>query len=600
MLSCQCQFRPNVQGVGRLQIANTLKLKLAMGIIAVMLPLAGFTFYNNINAKAVVEQKVTETYSNTLGIFTARVDDTLMQINEYLYKMETQDADIGVIQAYPYLSDTYMLTKVRLTQKMIRDVGFYNYMNTIFIYTGEDLIHASTSNMNEIVMLGIIKEHLDWLIEVSKNQVQDDWHLIYDEDVEGNYLLARLSELNTGLYGGVFVRVVDIADTLDIIWNKGDIGETVIYSHTGQELTQPLTPSIRELSLQHMKVSPSVQTETVTEPESGERYLVMSQSSELAMLVYNIVIPEAAMLENIPFLQKATYFIPIFVIIVLLFFLVYINQVVFKPLGELMRGMKKISMGDLETRLEENKTTEFNFLANSFNNMAGEVKDLKIGVYEEQLRVQQAEFKHLQAQISPHFYMNSLNIIYNFAALGDNESVKKMSLHLADYFRFIMKTNRSTITLDEELKHIGNYLEIQKIRFPGKLVYEINLAPEILSKQIPALTIQPFVENSIIHGFKNRRQLFHIRIFAEIHTDTRQLILYIQDTGVGFPQDLLTSVADDSPLSRQDSSGLGIQNVIHRLQLHYKNKVSIAFNNGEQGGAIVAIYLPIEGEPADV
>jgi len=291
----------------------------------------------------------------------------------------------------------------------------------------------------------------------------------------------------------------------------------------------------------------------------------------------------------------------VLLILILIIFLLFLNEVVFKPLYELIRGMKKISMGDLETRLQENKTTEFNFLAYSFNNMAEEVKDLKIGMYEEKLRVQQAEFKHLQAQISPHFYMNSLNIIYNFAALGDSESVKKMSLHLADYFRFIMKTNRSTVTLEEELKHIGNYIEIQQIRFPGKLQYAVELDPSILDMRIPALTIQPFVENAIIHGFKNRRQLFRIQIYAEPAPVRDHLILYIQDNGVGFPEDVMRSVADDSPLSRNESSGLGIQNVIHRLKLHYEEDVRIEFSNADEGGAVIAIYLPIEkGEPANV
>ncbi len=566
-----------------------------------MLPLVGFTFYNNLNAMEVVEEKVTETYSNTLQIFTEQVDQTLLQINNYLYKMETQDSDIGVIQAYPYLSDTYMLTKLRLTQKMIRDVGFYTYINTIFLYTGEDLIHASAATMNEITALSVIRDNIPWLIDVSGTQSKDAWHLLYHESIEGNYLLARIYEINPGLYGGVIVRIIDIAEPLDFLWNKGGIGETVIYSHTGQLLTTPLTPTIHNVSLSHLKVSPDIQVETAVDSDTGERYLVMSQSSDMVQIVYNIIIPESAMLANIPFMQKATYFIPVLLIIILIGFLLFLNEVMFKPLYELMRGMKKISMGDLETRLQENKTTEFNFLAYSFNNMAEEVKGLKIGMYEEKLRVQQAEFKHLQAQISPHFYMNSLNIIYNFAALGDNDAVKKMSLHLADYFRFIMKTNRSTITIEEELKHINNYIEIQKLRFPGKLKFDIQLDPSILSMQIPALTIQPFVENAIIHGFKNRKQLFHIEIYAEPAPDNRHIRLVIQDNGVGFPEDVISGIASDSPLSRNESSGLGIKNVIHRLRLHFEGEIRIVFNNAAEGGAIIAIYLPIEeGVPADV
>jgi len=323
--------------------------------------------------------------------------------------------------------------------------------------------------------------------------------------------------------------------------------------------------------------------------------LVISHSSNLARLVYNIVIPEQAMLDNIPFLQKATYFIPIGVIIILLFFLLFINEVVFKPIGELIRGMKKISMGDLETRLLENKTTEFNFLANSFNNMAQEVKNLKIDVYEEQLRVQQAEFKHLQAQISPHFYMNSLNIIYNFAALGDNDAVKKMSLHLADYFRFIMKTNRSTVTLAEEIDHISNYMEIQKIRFPDKLEFTTEIEKDHQEYEVPALSIQPFVENAIIHGFKNRKRTFHIQIKTGPSPYNGCFALSIKDNGVGFPDEVLAGLNENRPLDQAGSSRLGIRNVMNRLELHYDHEVRFAFRNDADGGAIIVIHYPLRG-----
>src|SRR5690606_37569937 len=115
-------------------------------------------------------------------------------------------------------------------------------------------------------------------------------------------------------------------------------------------------------------------------PNTGERFLSLSLASEMEEIVYNIMIPESTMLRNIPFLQKATYFLPLGIAIVLLFFLLYLNGIVLKPISELMRGMRKISMGVLDTRVKETDTTEFYFLANSFNTMAQEVKNLKIDV----------------------------------------------------------------------------------------------------------------------------------------------------------------------------------------------------------------------------
>ncbi len=575
-----------------MHFTKSLRFKLSVGIAAAMLPLAGFAFYNNMYSQQIVKEKVSETYSNTLRIFVEQVDETLIEINDYLYKMEDMDADIGVIQSYSYMSDPYMLTKLRITQKLTRDIGFYNMIDTIFLYSEQDIIHRT--NTNELVTLSIVNNHIDELKALEKTQGNNDWHLLYDSRIEGNYLLARIHEINTGLYGGVFVRIVDIERPLDVLWNHGNIGETMMTSHEGAALTEPLTPAVDRLALDRVTASPDVSIASIKDPALGQQYMVMSRSSDVAKIAYHIIIPESTMLRNIPFLQKATYFLPIGIILVLLVFLMFMNRVFFKPMGELMRGMKKISLGYLDVRLPENRTTEFNFLTGAFNNMAQEVKNLKIDVYEEQLRVQKAEFKHLQAQISPHFYMNSLNIIYNFAALREHEAVQKMSLHLADYFRFTMNTNRSVVTLAEELRHIGHYVEIQKLRFPGKLEFIESVDSRHRGMELPSLSLQPFVENAIIHGFKNRRQSFAIRIESAENERRDGLALTIADTGVGFPEDVLRRLEGDALPGRSDGGGLGIRNVIQRLELHFGPRVIVRFGNGEGGGATVRIELPYE------
>lgn len=557
-----------------------------------MLPLVAFTFYNNNNAKQVVKEKVSETYSNILRIFVEQIDKMLYEMNIYLYSMETQDADIGIIQSQPYLSHDYIITKVRLQQKMLRDVGFFNIIDTIFLYTEDDLLLATHSN--ELLTRSVIEDHIKHMMALEAVQEEQQWHLIRDSRVEGDALLVRIHQLNTGLYGGIFVKIVDIARPLDILWNQGKIGETVIYAYEGGRLTDPLTPPINNnLNLKHWAASPHVAVSTAREPGTGENHMVISQSSKLAGISYNIIIPEKTMLSNIPFLQKATYFLPLGIVIVLLLFLFYLNGIMFKPMAALMRGMKKIAMGQLDVRLEEGNTTELRFLAHSFNTMAEEIKNLKIDVYEEQLRARESQLKQLQAQISPHFYMNSLNIIYNVAALGDTESVKKMSLHLADYFRFIMRTDRNTVTLAEELGHIGNYIEIQKIRFPNKLEFDVRVAERFMGYEIPSLIVQPFVENAIIHGFKNRKRMFRITITAE--EDERPeywFRLEIRDNGTGLPEEVLMSLREERPLQETERSRLGIGNVIHRLKLHYSGKAAIEFANGAEGGAVIRLYFP--------
>jgi len=177
-----------------------------------------------------------------------------------------------------------------------------------------------------------------------------------------------------------------------------------------------------------------------------------------------------------------------------------------------------------------------------------------------------------------------------------------MALHMADYFRFIMRVNRDSITLGEELKHIGNYVEIQKFRFPGKLECVVDIPEEWEEAPLPALTLQPFVENAIIHGFTNRREKFTIRIHAEIESaeDGDKLVIVIRDNGSGFPPDVLERLRREEELPASESSRLGIANVVQRLRLRYEGEAGVEFDNHPEGGAVVRVRLPLPAEiPAE-
>ncbi|WP_138752857.1 sensor histidine kinase [Paenibacillus sinopodophylli] len=569
---------------------KSIRTRLIIGFMAVMLPVVVYMLINNSYSRDIVREKVSETYRNTLDIYVGQTDHNLSQINDYLYKMSVLDTDVGLLMSFPMDSDGYTLTKIRIDAKLNRDVGVYNLIDAVFLYHPDDIIFGTESIYNDTKK--IIKTHMDTL--TSENNLlhndQHTWEVREDNRMPGKFFLINYIKVSDRLYVGAMIKVQEINSMLSIQWSDGDIGHNGIYLREGDQLVAPLTENTAPLELSY-KLSEKPY-ESLTDRETGASYLVMSRMSDMVNIAYRVVIPEETLLRNLLFFRNATLFAPIGFLAILLIYLFFMRNMLFKPLHELILGMKKISLGMLDVRLKKNKTLEFEFLGNTFNVMAEQIKTLKIDVYEEQLRVKQGELKQLQAQINPHFYMNSLNIIYNLAALGDTDSVKKMSLHLADYFRFIMKANRDTISLKEELLHIENYLTIQKIRFPDKLQCHFEGMEELMEYPIAALTIQPFVENCIIHGFKNRRQLFQMKISA-IRNEDNGFTLTISDNGIGFEPMVLEKLRKKEPLQEGESSRLGIMNVIHRLQLLYGERTSITFGNQAEGtGAIITIVFP--------
>ncbi|MDQ6423392.1 histidine kinase [Paenibacillus sp. LHD-117] len=582
-----------------MKFVYSIRTILIVGFMAVMLPTLLFMMINHFYSRDIVRDKVTETYRNTLDIFVGQTDDNLDEITNYLINMSILDVDVGMLMSFPMNNDLYTLTKIRIDTKLKRDVDVYNVIDSVFLYHEHDIILGTNSDYNNAQE--IIATHMKDRVS-SKSHHADDinrkWEVRYDQRMPGQFFLLNSIEVTSGMYVGALIRVKDINERLMTQWSDGAIGNAGIWLRDGSRLKELLTENEPPVNTEATKIT-NASYQTLNNEENGKSYLVMNRPSRVVNFAYQVIVPEEALLRELIFFRNVALFAPIGLILILSLYLIFIRKMLFKPLQELIVGMRKISLGLLDVRLKRGKTIEFEFLGETFNKMAEQIKTLKIDVYEEQLRVKQGELRQLQAQINPHFYMNSLNIIYNLAALNDTESVKKMSLHLADYFRFIMRTNSDTITLGEELSHIGNYITIQQIRFPDKLICTVEANENDTRIPIAALTLQPFVENAIIHGFKNRRKLFHIRIAAARITEPSgqpMLLLTVADNGAGYSEDVLRQLQQKQYVPQGSSTGLGIMNVIDRLTILYGGKASIAFANGDDGGAEVSIRIPIHEE----
>ena len=580
----------------------SIKTQLIISFFVVMLPVVLFLVANTLYAKNVVRDKVSETYRNTLDIFVEKTDRSLSEVSNYLNKMGILDYDIGLLSSFPYGSDNYVLSKIRVQNKLQRDIVFYNPVDTLFVYSGQDIFFSTTGSY--AVMKHVLNDNLDGIIQSNKASAQGRWLLWYDARVQGGDFLVKVTQVpDSNVYVGSIIRISELLNQLAIQWKDGDIGEATIYRKDGMRLG---VPTKRDHFATADNETPPQNAELyqfVKDKQTGKRFLRVDRPSGQADFTINILVPESYMLQGLPYFQKATYFMNFGLLFIFALYMFFIRHTLFKPLQLLIAGMKKLSLGMLDVRLQTNETLEFVFLANTFNNMAEQIKSLRIGVYEEQLRVQKIELKQLQAQINPHFYMNSLNIIYNFAALKDTDSVKKMSLHLADYFRFIMRVNRDLITLDEELRHIRNYMDIQKFRFPNKLDCVYDMPNKLRSIALPALTIQPFVENAIIHGFVNHRQPFTITVRGSLLHEQGDafLLIEIEDTGIGFTEDVMRRLNEGEGLMSMETSRLGILNVIQRLKLRYDGRADIRFYNvTENGGAGVRIQLPLAEEHGQI
>lgn len=572
-------------------MSSSLRVKLIIGFCAITIPMFIFLFYNNYYAMKVVRTQVGQSNNNLLSMYMNQIDSTLENIDNYLYTFTFKDSDDLALysQNNPDYSE-YMLAKVRLQNKMTADLNSFKNANMFFVYSLDDQALLSTSFLgSNAEKFESVKSVLNKYMHQAEDFTNNRWRLIRSDEETA---LVRLVKTDFNQVIGAWVDVSNLMVPLHFL-DLGQQGQAFIVSTEGVPLTGL---SIEEMNKPDFSIALPNEGDLFSTLSMDINYLIVNAKSQYGDIHLAVLIPESSLLQRLPYFQRLIFIIPLMGLIILLFYLVFLQNVLLKPMKQLITGMRRIKQGELETRLTGNESKEFVLINGTFNDMVNQIQGLKINVYEEQIRTQQAELKHLQVQINPHFLLNSINIIYNLAELNKNDLIKKMSTHLAQYFRFITRTNISEVTVSQEIKHIESYLEIQQLRFPQHLKYETYVEPGLEEALILPLIIQPFVENAVLHGFQIVEEIFCIRISITRSKEQSDKLYEVQisDNGKGMEAQKLRELQKENLHSDHGESHLGIWNVRNRLNLHYGQISQVRFEPGHPRGTVVHLIIPIQ------
>jgi two-component system, LytTR family, sensor kinase len=202
----------------------------------------------------------------------------------------------------------------------------------------------------------------------------------------------------------------------------------------------------------------------------------------------------------------------------------------------------------------------------------------------------QAELQALKMQLHPHFLFNTLHSI---SALmhEDVEAADKMVARLGEFLRMTLRNSGAfEITLEEEVKFLECYLDIERIRFEERLAVEFDIEPALLDARVPNLILQPIVENAIRHGIAPQTGPGKLAIRA--HRRDGSLLLEVEDNGPGMNEAAGSSV--------DHWGGLGLLNTRGRLERYYGSPDRLRLENGRHGGLRVTLQIPLQyGEKGD-
>ena len=270
----------------------------------------------------------------------------------------------------------------------------------------------------------------------------------------------------------------------------------------------------------------------------------------------------------------------------------YMSERISKPILKLCRLMDRVKQGDFDVISDIRGYEEVNQLKDSFNEMAAEIKKLLEDIRDNEMQKRKSEMDFLRAQINPHFLYNTLFSIQCMIELKKNDQAVLMMAAFTDLLKKTLSVDTDFITLKEEFESTEKYLVLQQIRYGDKIHYECEMGAETEQCLVPALIIQPIVENAIFHGIEAKEEAG--LIIVESVVSEGALLITVSDDGVGLDEkELARMTAQFGEREYQSGRSIGILNVLNRIKINFGEEYGLTVESEPGIGTSVTMRFPV-------
>lgn len=288
-------------------------------------------------------------------------------------------------------------------------------------------------------------------------------------------------------------------------------------------------------------------------------------------------------------------------ILIILLILFWTTNRLLRPVNIISNSIRRVEDSETREQIAIEGTNEIWQLAQEYNNMlqkirkaAQEVEEQHDKMIESLKMKQRAEREALESQINAHFICNTLNAINYEAMESGNFKVSILLKKLSNILRYTFDQKHQNVYMFQEISWIEQYLFLQRERLDNVFSYEISFDSDYDNWPCRKLMLQPFVENSIVHGFEGRESGGIIKITGEGYREFLKII--IEDNGQGMTSErkaVIQEILENPMLAKTREVGIGISNVITRMRMHYGSKMNVEFWTEEGKGTRFIFILPM-------
>ncbi|HJB17089.1 MAG TPA: histidine kinase [Candidatus Blautia excrementipullorum] len=273
----------------------------------------------------------------------------------------------------------------------------------------------------------------------------------------------------------------------------------------------------------------------------------------------------------------------------------FLSHSVTNRISSVIHQMSKVREGTPAPMDSPTYHDEVGDLIDTYNYMTRKMGSLM----EEQLKAAEelriAEFNSLQAQINPHFLYNTMDMINWLAVQGRNSEVSSAVQSLSKFYKLTLSRKESITTIGKEEEHVSIYIQLQNMRFHDRITFVSDIPDELTEYRIPKLTLQPVIENAVLHGILEKESKSGTIVLTG-WLEEDDIILLISDDGVGIPPEKLSTIIAGEGSSSSGGTNIAVYNTHRRLQILYGPEYGLTYSSQPGQGTEVQIRIPAQKE----
>lgn len=524
------------------------------------------------------------TSSNQQDLLNELTKQLELQLDSIEQMSLTAAINIDRIGFDPLEKDSF--ERLRRKQNLEKMLASFSYSTTmvhsVYLYM-DNPVSASSQGPVQFIDIRRVKEE-SWYPDIQNN----DFAWIRAHNIQTNQGSVRVNSFarklysNSGKYYGLLLLNVKGTEIESLIRGETEDRNRILLDASGKTVASIGDPKLIEFAKEKI-IKNGNKSESVHLTLAGgeEALLVWSKPRSDWMLVE--VTPWKNIVHGSVRLALILISVGLSAIVVASLFTLFLSRQFTKPIRLLLTMMGRVpSKGSIED-LPTDYKNEFGYLFNGYRKQMERIDELLLTLKSQHKRQREAEIQALQAMINPHFLYNTLDQINWLAIDSGQEKISKILSLMGKMFRIGLSNGEMIIPIPDEITHVECYLQIQKIRWGDRLSYSIAIDEEAKEFYIPRLTLQPFVENAIIHGLHGKKS-GEITITA--HVRNREVEFHIVDNGVG----LKPNWNERKP---RKTGGYGIRNVKERIEAYFGPPYGVELLPAEGGGTQVILRLPV-------